>query len=145
MVCLRYAPNAVEAKDMFQNGLIEIFSDLHQFKPERGSFPNWSKRVMAHAAIRHLKQRSEIFEVPYTDQEVDSIDRTENTEKINSETITLALQQLPTGYRTVFNMFVLEGYTHQEIADFLNISVSTSKSQLHKAKRQLRQWLEVKL
>jgi RNA polymerase sigma-70 factor (ECF subfamily) len=145
MVCLRYAPNEVEAKDMFQNGLIEIFSHLHQFKPEKGSFSNWSKRVMAHAAIKYLKQRSATFKAQCLDQEAGYTDQAENTDKINSETITRAIQQLPAGYRTVFNMYVLEGYTHREIADYLNISVSTSKSQLHKAKKQLRQWLEVKL
>lgn len=145
MVCLRYAPNSLEAKDMFQSGLVEIFSDLHQFVAGRGSFENWSNRVMAHAAIKHLQQQSKTFEVQGVDLEEKHIVSTDYTENINSETITLAIQQLPTGYRTVFNMFVLEGYTHQEIANYLKISVSTSKSQLHKAKKQLRQWLEVRL
>lgn len=130
---------------MFQSGLVEIFSDLHQFVAGRGSFENWSKRVMAHAAIKHLQQKSKTFEVQVNDLEVRYFNSIDHTENISSETITLAMQQLPTGYRTIFNMHVLEGYTHQEIADFLNISVSTSKSQLHKAKKQLRQWLEVRL
>lgn len=145
MVCQRYAPNVVEAKDMFQNGLVEIFSDLYQFNAERGSFSTWSNRVMAHAAIKHLKKRFENFNVQCLDQEIDFSDSTDYDEQINNETITLAIQKLPAGYRAVFNMYVLEGYTHQEIADYLNISVNTSKSQLYKAKKQLRQWLEVKL
>ena len=145
MVCQRYAPNAEEAKDMFQSGLVEIFTDLHQFNPQRGHFSSWSNRVMAHAAIKHLKQQRANFSIQAITEKGDLLDSTEYSENINSETITLAIQKLPAGYRTVFNMYVLEGYSHQEIADYLNISVNTSKSQLHKAKKQLRQWLEVKL
>jgi RNA polymerase sigma-70 factor (ECF subfamily) len=144
MVCQRYAPNAEEAKDMFQNGLVEIFTDLHQYEPKRSKFSTWSNRVMAHAAIRYLKQRSATFSV-IEQESVAELDTNYDEDKINSETITLAIQKLPAGYRAVFNMYVLEGYSHQEIARFLNITVSTSKSQLHKAKKQLRQWLEVKL
>ena len=130
---------------MFQNGLVEIFSDLHQFNPARGSFSTWSNRVMAHAAIRHLKQRLEEFKVRNYQEAHEVVETVDYSEPLNSETITSAIQQLPAGYRAVFNLYVLEGYSHQEIADYLNVTVSTSKSQLHKAKKQLRQWLEVKL
>jgi len=146
MVCQRYAPNREEAKEMFQNGLVEIFSDLHQFNARLASFSTWSNRIMAHAALKHLKdlRRFDFFEQVPNQEEVIWKFR-EDEEKINIETVTKFIQELPTGYRAVFNLHVLEGYSHAEIAAYLGISVSTSRSQLYKAKKQLRQWLEVKL
>lgn len=146
MVCQRYAPNREEAKDMFQNGLVNIFTDLHQFDSSRASFSTWSNRIMAHAALRHLKElkRLDFFEQgTEVGEGVWAV--LDKEEKIDSEAITKAIQELPVGYRAVFNLYVLEGYSHAEIAAYLGISINTSKSQLFKAKKQLRKWLEVKL
>jgi RNA polymerase sigma-70 factor (ECF subfamily) len=146
MLCRRYASNQEEVKDMFQSGLLEIFSDLHQFDASKANFSTWSNRILAHAALKRLKalKRLDSFERALLEEEdFEGIDIED--EKIDQETITQAIQKLPVGYRTVFNLYVLEGYTHAEIASSLDISVSTSKSQLLKAKKQLRRWLEVKL
>ena len=146
MVCQRYSNSREDAKDMLQDGLVQIFNDLYQFDSKRSNFSTWSNRVMANAAIRYLKKWKHLnFIHELKDDEHPLIDSAENVELFNTETLTKAIQQLPTGYRLVFNMYVLEGFSHQEIANTLNISVGTSRSQFFKAKKQLRAWLEVML
>lgn len=147
MICRRYGRNLDEAKDMLQAGLIEIFQDLKQFDAERGNFSAWSNRVIANAAIRYLKKWKYLsFSKDIEDYQDYFIENhAESQDAVNTEEIIKAIQKLPPGFRVVFNMYVLEGYTHQEIADYLKISVGTSKSQLSRAKKQLRTWLEIVL
>ena len=146
MVCQRYSNSREDARDMLQDGLVQIFKDLHQFDAKRANFSTWSNRVMANAAIRYLKKWKHLnFIEELKDMEQVIIDTSENVEIFNAEVLTKAIQQLPAGYRLVFNMYVLEGYSHQEIANKLNISVGTSRSQFFKAKKQLKAWLEVML
>ena len=144
MLCQRYSNSREDAKDMLQDGLVQIFKDLHQFDPQRASFSTWSNRVMANSALRYLKKWKHLnFTEELRDMEPLIMDTTQYIEIINAETLTKAIQQLPAGYRSVFNLYVLEGYSHKEIASKLNISVGTSRSQFFKAKKQLRAWLEI--
>ncbi len=147
MICRRYGRNLEEAKDMLQDGLVEIFQDLKQFDCNRGNFSAWSNRVIAHAAIRYLKKWKHLDFSTDIDNLKDFlvVTNTDNEEYVDTESIIKAIQKLPDGFRVIFNMYVLEGYTHQEIANYLNISVGTSKSQLSRAKKQLKAWLEVTL
>lgn len=143
-LCLRYGRNRAEAQDIMQEGLIMIFRDLRQFDVGRGSFQSWSNRVMVNSALRFLKknQWQQSFE-DLKEAEKES-DFSENIlDKISAKELTQVIQQLPSGYRIVFNMYEIEGYSHKEIAEALNISIGTSKSQLSKAKKALRQKLEV--
>ncbi len=143
MLCLRYGSNRHEADDIFQEGLIQIFRDLHQFDDTRSSFATWSSRILAHGALRYLKQHSwhqmmqEIDQYGVVDEGKSSV-----YDQIAAKELTEMIQQLPCGYRVVFNMNVLEGYTHKEIAKVLGITEGTSKSQLSKAKKMLRKKLE---
>ena len=142
-ICLRYGRNRTEAQDIMQEGLIMIFRDLHQFDSSRGEFKNWSNRVMVNAALRFLKKNQ--WELSFADLETvqNEPEFSETSmEKLSAKEITQVIQQLPTGYRIVFNMFEVEGYSHKELAELLNISVGTSKSQLSKAKKTLRQKIE---
>lgn len=142
-LCLRYARNRSEAQDMMQEGLILIFRDLHQYDPERGAFLSWSSRVLVHAALRYLKKHQ--WQLSFDDLELATREPALNEsaiEKLSAKELTQLIQQLPTGYRVVFNMYVMEGYNHREISETLNISEGTSKSQLHKAKKLLRQQIE---
>lgn len=143
-LCLRYGKNRSEAQDILQEGLIMVFRDLGQFDAERGAFSTWSNRVMVNAALRFLKkhqwqQSFEDLETADTESDISQ----SILGKITAKELTQVIQQLPSGYRIIFNMFEIEGYSHQEIADALNISVGTSKSQLSKAKKALRQKLEI--
>ncbi len=142
-ICLRYGRNRLEAQDIMQEGLIMVFKDIHQFDPSRGEFVSWSNRVMVNAALRYLKK----FQWQKTFQDLESVQNEagfseKSIEYLSAQEITQVIQQLPTGYRIVFNMYEIEGYTHKEIAESLGIEVGTSKSQLSKAKRMLRQKIE---
>jgi RNA polymerase sigma factor (sigma-70 family) len=142
-VCLRYGRNRSEAQDIMQEGLVLIFRDLHQFDPEKGAFRSWSNRVLVNAALRFLKKHQ--WQLSFEDLESarNEPDFSETSlDKLSAKEITEVIQQLPSGYRMVFNMYVIEGYSHKEIAALLNISVGTSKSQLSKAKKMLRQKIE---
>jgi RNA polymerase sigma-70 factor (ECF subfamily) len=142
-LALRYGKNRVEAQDVFQEGLINIFKDLHQFDSERGEFIHWSNRVLVNSALRFLKKNQ--WQNTFTDLKV-----AENEQEISesildemaAKELVQIIQQLPLGYRIVFNMYVIEGFSHKEIAGELEITIGTSKSQLSKAKKALRNILE---
>lgn len=142
-LCLRYGKNRMEAMDMLQEGLIEVFKDLNQFDSKRGTFVHWSNRVMVNAALRFLKKNQ--WQQNFTDlEEVENeAEVSEDAlDKIAAKELIQLIHQLPLGYRIVFNMYVIEGFSHQEIANYLNITTGTSKSQLSKAKKALRKKLE---
>ena len=141
-VCLRYAKDRQEAEDMLQDGFIKIYSDLHQFRFQ-GPLGAWMRRVVVNVALQHLRKHKNFQNM--VDLEYISNDHRTNevaTSNLNAEALTKLIQQLPVGYRTVFNLYVVEGYSHKEIAEMMNININTSKSQLSKAKATLRQQLE---
>jgi RNA polymerase sigma factor (sigma-70 family) len=141
-ICLRYANDKMEAEDMLQDGFIRIFTDLQQFSGT-GAFGGWLRRVMVNACLMHIRKNKK-FQYDVSLEVVADTHRTEEDiySRLGAETLTQLIRELPTGYRVVFNLFVVEGYTHQEIAEQLNINVNTSKSQLSKAKASLRRKLE---
>ena len=132
-VCLRYAGNAEEAEDILQEGFIKIFKKLDSFRSE-GSFEGWVRRIFVNTAIEHFRRKK--YLQPVTEKEETSIEGQYNSvlDNLAERDILGLVQQLSPGYRTVFNMYVVEGYTHKEIADMLGISEGTSKSQLSRAK-----------
>ena len=141
-ICLRYAKDKPEAEDILQDGFIKIFADIHQYKGE-GALGGWLRRVMVNTALQHLRKQKKSFKTV----EIETIaDDTAAVEVILSDlrakALTELIQKLPIGYRTVFNMYVIEGYPHKEVAIKLNISINTSKSQLSKGKAMLRRMLE---
>jgi len=146
MISMRYGKNKMQSEDILQDGLIRIFNDLAKYDSKKSRFSTWSSRVLVNAALRNLQKSNwnETFvdienAEDITDEYFSIID------EINTKELTLMIQSLPTGYRVVFNMYVLEGYSHKEIAEHLNISEGTSKSQLSKARKQLRHILESQL
>ncbi|PLW93566.1 MAG: RNA polymerase [Marinilabiliales bacterium] len=143
MICLRYAHNKSEAEDMLQDGLISVFNNLKQFDPGKAEFSVWSNKVIVNAALQYLRKWKKLnFNQPIDDYEEKlSIGETV-IETLGAKELTALVQNLPDGYRTVFNLYVMEGYKHREIAEILNISENTSKSQLLKAKKMLRNQLE---
>ncbi len=141
-VCLRYAKDRAEAEDMLQDGFIKIFTDLHQFTFQ-GPLGAWMRRVVVNIALQ-LIRKNKRFQM---NEDIESIADEYQTDasvfsQMNVKALTKLIQTLPDGYRIVFNMYVVEGYSHKEIAEQLNIKVNTSKSQLSKAKATLRKMLE---
>lgn len=132
-VCLRYAGNAEEAEDILQEGFVKIFKKLDSFRRE-GSFEGWVRRIFVNTAIEHFRRKR--YLMPVTEKEENTIEGkyTGVLDELAEKDILALVQELSPGYRTVFNMYVVEGYTHKEIADMLGISEGTSKSQLSRAK-----------
>jgi RNA polymerase sigma factor (sigma-70 family) len=132
-VCLRYAGNAEEAEDILQEGFIKVFKKLESFRGE-GSFEGWVRRIFVNTAIEHFRRKR--YLQPVTEKEENTIEGKSLSalDGLAEKDILALVQQLSPGYRTVFNMYVVEGYTHKEIGDMLGISEGTSKSQLSRAK-----------
>jgi RNA polymerase sigma-70 factor (ECF subfamily) len=132
-VCLRYAGKAEEAEDILQEGFIKVFNKIGSFRSE-GSFEGWVRRIFVNTAIEHFRKK--IYLQPITDYEEDTVEGKYLSvlDSLAEKDIIELVQQLSPGYRTVFNMYVVEGYTHKQIAEALNISEGTSKSQLSRAK-----------
>jgi RNA polymerase sigma-70 factor (ECF subfamily) len=140
-VCLRYAGNQMEADDIMQEGFIKVFRHLNQLNNPQ-ALDGWIHRIMVNTAInyysRQLKFQNEVslkFEIEDATITADALS------KLSYKEMLRVLQGLPAGYRTVFNLYVIDGYTHKEIADFLGISENTSKSQLLRAKASMRKIL----
>ena len=132
-VCLRYAGNAEEAEDILQEGFIKIFKKLDSFRGD-GSFEGWVRRVFVNTAIEHFRRKR--YLQPVTEREENTIEGKSMSalDGLAEKDILALIKELSPGYRTVFNMYVVEGYTHKEIGDMLGISEGTSKSQLSRAK-----------
>lgn len=132
-VCLRYAGHAEEAQDILQEGFVKVFKKLDSFRGD-GSFEGWVRRIFVNTAIEHFRRKR--YLQPVTEKEENTIEGKYLSvlDNLAEKDIMALIQQLSPGYRTVFNMYVVEGYTHKEIGDLLGISEGTSKSQLSRAK-----------
>jgi RNA polymerase sigma factor (sigma-70 family) len=137
-VCLRYAGNAEEAQDIVQEGFIKVFKKIDSFRSE-GSFEGWVRRIFVNTAIEHFRRKN--YMQPVTEKEETTVEGNNLSvlDSLAEKDIIALIQQLSPGYRTVFNMYVIEGYTHREIAEMLGISEGTSKSQLSRAKSVLQE------
>ncbi len=146
-ICLRFAKNRTDAEDILQEGFVKIFSKIDDYKFE-GSFEGWLKRIVINTAITHYtKNKKNDVQTDIDDLEdriAGDAPSYHETEKGHSREKALMklIQELPEGYRMVFNLYVFEGYTHAEIAELLDVSENTSKSQLSKARKYLRKRLE---
>lgn len=140
-ICLRYVSNREEARDILQEGFIKIFEKVDQYD-DSYSFIGWMKRVMVNNAIDNYRRSSKM---PMSDNEDILLNEGVDADVFSGmgyKEIIKLIQRLPTGYRTVFNLYVIEGFTHKEIGEKLGIAEGTSKSQLNKAKLMLRKQIE---
>jgi len=133
-VCLRYASNAEEAEDILQEGFIKVFRKMDSYRGD-GSFEGWIRRIFVNTAIEYYRKKT--YLQPITEHEENTVEGKYLSvlDNLAEKDIINLVQQLSPGYRTVFNMYVVEGYTHKQIADLLGISEGTSKSQLSRAKQ----------
>ncbi|MEQ8908968.1 MAG: RNA polymerase sigma factor [Vicingaceae bacterium] len=141
-VCMRYADRYEEAQDMVQDGFIKVFKKIGSFTG-KGSLEGWIRKIMVNTALDHLRKRKkERFNVDVDEVEYKLKDEQEIIASLQADDLLKLVQSLPTGYRTVFNMYAIEGYTHKEIANELGVSENTSKSQYSRARSLLQKKLE---
>jgi RNA polymerase sigma-70 factor, ECF subfamily len=141
-ICLRYTKNYDEAADILQEAFIKVYEKRLLFNPDYEIGP-WVKRIVINQAINHFRvnQRFELVEDDSYFEEPDESIEIEDLQNVK-DSLMAVLSELPEGYRTVFNMYVIDNLTHQEIAEYLGVSVNTSKTQLLKARKMIRQKLE---
>ncbi len=140
-VCLRYCKDPEDAQDVLQDGFVKIFRSLHNYRGD-GSFEGWLRRIIVNTAIEHHRKAARnVATIEPQDVEIEdtALDALKN---LAEKDIIKMLQHLSPGYRLVFNMHVIEGYSHKEIGEILGSSEGTSKSQLARAKTMLKQILE---
>lgn len=136
-VCYRFAHNREDAEDMLQEGFIKVFSQMHTFG-NRGAFEGWIRRIIVHTCINILKKNKKFNEsvdiihataIQVREESVPSI--------VQAKQVIECIRMLPIGYRTVLNLYAIEGYSHREIGEMLDIEESTSRSQYTRAKAML--------
>jgi len=136
-VCRYYIKDLQQAEDVMLKGFFKVFSNLKAFKNE-GSFEGWIRRIMANESISYLRQQKKV-EFSLEEVEINQDDYNSESSFYDVDEIQQCVDALPTGYKMVFIMYAVEGYKHHEIANKLNISEGTSKSQLFKARKLLQQ------
>lgn len=141
-ICIRYTKSRYDADDVFQEAFIRIYGNLSQFKGE-GSFEGWAKRIAVNTALKNFKvNEHENNHLDIDDVKQDGFSVENILSEINSKELLTVINELPEGYKMVFSLYVIEGYTHKEIAKMLKISEGTSKSQFFYAKKMLQKLLQ---
>jgi len=139
-VCLKYSRNYEEAQDNLQEGFLLIFDKISQFK-NKGSFEGWAKRVVINYTLQQYRNQN-VFEI--VSENIPDIENVEiDDENISLDFLTKIIQELPDRYRLVFNLYVIDDYSHKEIAEMLGINIGTSKSNLARAKAILKEKIEL--
>jgi RNA polymerase sigma-70 factor, ECF subfamily len=146
-VCDRYTNNQDDAVEILNDGFLKIFKEIHRYKPAYtdvvSSFKGWLRKIMVYTAIDHFRKNYKHQFTADLDGGVIQVSSggEDALDRISYEEIIRSIQDLTPGYRAVFNLFVIEGFSHEEISDQLGISIGTSKSNLAKARRQLQKIL----
>lgn len=141
-ICLRYAGNRYEAAEIMNQGFLKVFTNLHKYDPQR-PFTAWIGRIMINMSVDYYRSN---LKVAYQD-DIEKADHISSNDtlpdhKLLYDDLIAMVQKLPQAYRTVFNLYAIEGYTHEEIGSMLNISSGTSKSNLFKAREKLKKMIQ---
>lgn len=143
-VCLRYTKSRFEAEDVFHEAFVKVFKNIHLW--QGGSFEGWMRRIFVNTAINHYHQNKKYFDHVDAVQAESMISTSDNAiSDLSNQELMKLINQMPEGYGLIFNLYVVEGYNHSEIADMLKIAEGTSKSQLSKAKTYLKKLIEDRL
>lgn len=142
-VCLRYCDSTEEAEDVVQNGFISIFENIESFRGS-GSLEGWVRKIMVNTALTNIRKNKKLKQ----NIELDSVEfmlpsNTHTNDSFATKDLLKIIQSLPVGFKTVFNLYAIEGYSHKEIGEMLNISEGTSKSQYSRAKAQLQKIIPI--
>ncbi len=140
-VCMRYIHDREEAEHVMIGGMVKVFEKLDQFNDE-GSFEGWIRKIMVNESLMYIRKNKNMS----LEVEIEAVDMEPNfhqlEQTLEANDLLMLVGELPVGYRTVFNLYAIEGYNHQEIANMLDISENTSKSQLSRARKYLQNRLE---
>ena len=137
-ICMRYAKDTFEAEDVLQMGFVKVFQKIAEFRGE-GSFEGWIRRIMVNTAIESYRKNLRNLNLVDIDEVYDQAQNTFDMSGLELKDLLKLVQQLPNGYRLVFNMYAIEGYSHKEIATQLGITEGASKSQLSRARAILKE------
>lgn len=137
-VCMRYAKDSYEAEDILQTGFIKVFQKVNDFRSD-GSFEGWIRRIMVNTAIEVYRKNLRSLNVVDIDEVYDQPQSTFDMNGLETKDLMKLIQELSNGYRLVFNMYVIEGYSHKEIGEELGITEGASKSQLSRARTILKE------
>jgi len=142
VVCLRYLKDQMRAQDVLQDTFVKIFANISNYKSE-GAFEGWLKRIAVNTCLDQLRKDKKLLtDVSIEDVSYQLATQSTSAEKLMADDLLKLVQALPDGYRTVFNLFAIEGFSHQEIAQQLGISESTSKTQYLSARAYLKERIE---
>jgi RNA polymerase sigma-70 factor (ECF subfamily) len=137
-VCMRYAGEISKAEDLMQEGFIKVFRNIEKFRKE-GSFEGWIRRIFVNSCIESFRRNTTMYAIQETNAKNLEYAEANALENLKMEDLLKMVSELSAGYRTVFNLYAIEGYSHKEIGEMLNISEGTSKSQLARARYLLQQ------
>jgi RNA polymerase sigma factor (sigma-70 family) len=141
-ICLRYLGNKEEAEDVCQLSFVKLFNSLKDYNNE-GSFDGWVRRIFVNTSLDQLRKNKKMkYDVSMDDVDYRIVNSDHIVERMEAADLMNIVEQMPTGYRTVFNLFAVEGYSHREIAEKLGITENTSKSQFKRARTHLMKILE---
>jgi RNA polymerase sigma factor (sigma-70 family) len=140
-ICLRHCKTKEEALEVLNDGFLKIFNKIHLYNSHL-SFKNWAKKILVNTSIDHYRKESK----HYHNQDIDSvydgyIEQESPIEKLQYQDLIELIQKLPAAYRITFNLYVIDGYTHEQIANKLKISIGTSKSNVSRAREMIKGWL----
>jgi len=138
-ICLKYCKNYAEAEDNLQDSFVTIFNKISQYN-NKGSFEGWIKRITINTALQRYRKQG-VFEI-IDDSNIEDVELTVEEDDISLDFLLQIIQELPDRYRLVFNLYVLDGYSHKDIAEMLSISTGTSKSNLARARKILKDKIE---
>jgi RNA polymerase sigma-70 factor (ECF subfamily) len=142
-VCLRYSENAEDANDVLQEGFIKVYKNLDKFRGD-GSFEGWVRRIFINTSIEHYRKKVKLYNVSEVQENTVEDTDLSALDSLAVKDIMNIINELSPGYKQIFNLHVVEGYSHKEIADMLGITEGTSKSQLARAKGVLKKIIEAR-
>lgn len=140
-VCLQYAKDYTEAEDILQDGFVKVFTKISQYN-FKGSFEGWVRRIMVNCALERFRKQNLLYSVSEIQEYDNKMVVDDVLSEVSSKELLSVIQELSPQYKTVFNLYAIEGYSHQEISEMLNISVGTSKSNLSRARVILQEKVE---
>ena len=138
-VCLKYSRNYAEAEDNLQDAFLTIFKKIEQYKG-KGSFEGWLKRITVNTVLQRYRNEK-VFDI-INENTIEDVQLEVDETQVSIDYLLQIIQELPDRYRLVFNLYVLDGYSHKDIAEMLNINLGTSKSNLSRARQILKQTIE---
>lgn len=140
-VCARYCKNIDEAQDILHEGFIKIFNNLDRFEG-KGALEGWIRRIIVNSALENFRKNKKLNKVDELDQANELATTSGAIEAMSADDLLNMISKLPAGFKVVFNMYAIEGYSHKEIAEQLGITIGTSKSQLSRARAALQSMIQ---